>query len=269
MLKSWTKFERVWLVVFSVLIVGTTVGFNLLYGTDWSDTNLVILNWVISPVSALTGIVCVLLVAKYNIQNYAWGLINALSYGYVAFAAGYYGDMMLNWFYFVPFQLIGFLVWRKRLRSDSKYEIKVRKMTLTQKLVFFVLGVAIAVGFGYVLSGVDGWFITAMKRNESIYTYLNTVTGVPMFGPIFDASTEVFQILAQVLMTWAFAEQWGLWLANNIITILMWVMVVIAEPSFAPMAAISCLLYVAYLVNSGYGMHNWNKEAKRLKAAGI
>jgi nicotinamide mononucleotide transporter len=188
-----------------------------------------------------------------------------LTYGYIAFKVGYYGDMMLNWFFFVPFQFIGFYVWKNRLKTNSKTDVQARRLSGKQWLIVIVGGAAVIIGFGLVLNSVDSWFTTAMKRNESIYTYLNQITGVPLFGPLFDSSTEVFQILAQLLMTWAFAEQWPLWMVNNVITILMWVIVAIADPSMLPMAVTTCVMWVAYLINSGYGWHVWRAEAAKGK----
>lgn len=259
--KKWSRFEKIWLVLFSLIILSTTVYFNLAFGVDWSDTEAVILNWVISPVSALTGIVCVVLVARGNIRNYAWGLINCLTYGYVAYRVGYYGDMMLNWFFFVPFQFIGFYMWKKRLKTNSETQVRARRLTLKQWLGIIAISGFAIVAFGLILHGVDTWFTVAMRRNESIYTYLNELTGVSMFGPMFDSSTEVFQIIAQLLMVGAYAEQWPLWIVNNIITISMWVIVAFVDPSLAPLAIVTSVMWIAYLVNSIYGWYMWKKEA--------
>jgi nicotinamide mononucleotide transporter len=262
MFKEWTRFEKIWLFVFAGLILATTVVTNLMFGTDWGSTQMVLLNWVIGPISSLTGIICVVLVAKGKISNYTWGLVNCITYGYIAYKVGYYGDMMLNWFFFVPFQFIGWYAWKKRLIAGSKTDVKMKKLTPSQWMSMLVGGIVVVFAFGLLLNGVDGWFTTAMKRNESIYTYLNNITGVSLFGPIFDSSTEVFQILAQLLMTFAYAEQWPLWMANNVITILMWIIVAIAAPAMLPMALVTVVMWFAYLVNSTYGWYNWNKGAK-------
>jgi len=100
--EGWSKFEKAWLFVFTLLIMSATIFFSW-SGTDYTDTHSIFLNWFLSPVSALTGIVCVLLVAKGKISNFTWGTVNAITYGYVAYYAGYYGDMILNLFYFLRY----------------------------------------------------------------------------------------------------------------------------------------------------------------------
>lgn len=258
MLKNWTKFEKVWLVLFSILILATTVCFSLT-GTDYGSTKSILLNWVISPISALTGIICVVLVAKGNIRNYYWGLINCVSYGYLAYESGYYGDMILNLFYFLPFQFIGFIWWQKNLQERSKTQVIMRKMSMAEMLIVTVGGIGATIGFGILLFKVDHWFTAVMKRNVSIYTYIDNVFHVPYLGAIFDSSTEILQIVAQILMTLAYAEQWFFWILTDVITIIMWGTVIWADKSTIAWALPTMIMWIAYLINGIYGYWNWLK----------
>jgi nicotinamide mononucleotide transporter len=263
MLNTWTKFEKTWLFTFLFLVLGATVYFSY-SGTNYQDVGNILLNWVLSPVSAITGIVCVVLVAKGKISNYAWGTINSITYGYLAYLSGYYGDMVLNLFYFLPFQLIGFLWWRKHLRKTSKTDVIMRRMNFKQAIGITVIGVVSTVLIGLALYNLDAWFVNIMKRNVSIYEYIDKVFHIPFLGSIGDASTEVLQIVGQILMTLAFAEQWIMWILTNIITIVMWVAVVIADASTISWVAPTIVMWVAYLVNSIYGYANWLKGAKNV-----
>lgn len=260
MLKDWTRFEKVWLVSFLVIIVSVTVLFSL-SGTDYNSWHSILLNWVISPLSAITGIVCVVLVARGNIWNYAWGLVNCITYGYLAYQTGYYGDMLLNLCYFLPFQFIGFVWWRKHLRTNSDTYVRMRRISLGQGIAITLGGIVATALFGLCLFSVDNWFVTAMKRNVSIYNYIDGVMHIHYLGAVFDASTEVLQIIAQILMTLAFAEQWIMWILTDIITIVMWVTVIMADKSSLPWALPTVVMWIAYLVNAVYGYINWLKGA--------
>lgn len=44
----------------------------------------------------LTGVICVVLVAKGSIWNYAWGTYNVVGYAYFSYINGYFGEEMLN-----------------------------------------------------------------------------------------------------------------------------------------------------------------------------
>jgi nicotinamide mononucleotide transporter len=260
-MKNWTKFEKIWLITFLTMVLGSTIYFSIT-GTDYSSWHSILLNWVIAPVSAISGIMCVVLVAKGKLSNYVWGTINCITYGYVAYMSGYYGDTIINLFYFLPFQLIGWLWWRKHLRPASKEDVIMRKLSWKQIIVVTIscIGATLLVGIG--LLRVDSWFVNVMKRNISIYTYIENVFHIPLLGPVFDASTEVLQFIAQILMTLAFAEQWILWIIVNILSIAMWVSVIIAEPSSLPWAMPTLIMWVAYLINSFYGYIMWLRGAK-------
>lgn len=260
MFANWTKFEKYWLFTFITIILGTTITFSL-GGTDYTSWSSILLNWVISPVSAITGIICVVLVARGSLWNYAWGLVNCVAYGYLAWRCGYYGDMLLNLFYFLPFQFIGFYWWTKNLRSFSNEFVVMKKLNVKQAIITTIGGIIATVLLGVALFKMDNWFVTAMKRNVSIYQYIDGVFHIPYLGAIFDASTEILQIVAQILMTLAYAEQWLLWILTNIITIIMWVTVIIADKSSIAWAAPTVVMWCAYLVNSVYGYINWLRGA--------
>lgn len=262
MLKSWPRFEKMWLLIFSILIISTTVIFSI-SGTDYSNTKSILLNWVISPVSAIIGIVCVVMAARGSIWTYAWGIVNCVTYGYLAYTSGYYGDMLLNLFYFLPFQFIGFVMWNKNIRDKQNKIVHMKKLSLKQGIYITAAGAIGAVAFGLLLYKLDNWFVNVMKRNQSIYIYLDEVFHIPFLGAILDSSTEVLQITAQILMAFAFAEQWIMWILTNVITIIMWAVVIIADPTSLSWALPTLIMWVAYLINSVYGYINWIRGAKK------
>jgi nicotinamide mononucleotide transporter len=261
-MKKWTKFEKIWLATFLLMVVGSTIYFSVT-GTDYSSWHSILLNWIIAPASAISGIMCVVLVAKGKLSNYAWGTINCITYGYVAYMSGYYGDTIINLFYFLPFQLIGFLWWRKHLRPSSREDVVMRKMSLKQIIIVAISSIGITVLFGIALLKVDNWFVNVMKRNVSIYAYIENVFHIPLLGPVFDASSEILQFIAQILMTLAFAEQWILWILVNVLSIVMWASVIIAEPTSIAWAVPTLIMWVAYLINSFYGYVMWLRGAKQ------
>jgi nicotinamide mononucleotide transporter len=259
--RKWTKFEKIWLVVFLFLIVCVTVVFSI-SGTDYNNIKSILLNWVISPISAITGILCVVLVARGSIWNYAWGLVNCITYGFLAYQCGYYGDTILNIFYFLPFQFIGFIYWRKHLQIGSNEFVIMKKLNLKQMIFVTLGGIIATILVGLALFNIDHWFTTAMKRNVSIYNYIDGVFHIPYLGAIFDASTEILQIVAQILMTLAYAEQWIMWMLTNVITIVMWLTVIMSDIKTIAWVLPTLIMWIGYLINSVYGYVNWLKGAK-------
>ena len=132
-----TGFERVWLTVFSAVILLSTIYFSL-SGTNWDSWQNVAINWVVSPISALTGVICVLLVARASIYNYSFGLVQSILYGLIAWISGYYGDWILNWFFFVPTQFLIFLSWKRKLQQSSQEIVRIRHLRWWQVLVIIM-----------------------------------------------------------------------------------------------------------------------------------
>ena len=258
---SWNMFEKILVCFITTIIMSSTFYFS--YITPYETFFDIILNWIISPVAAITGIVCVVLVAKENITNYYWGIINAIMYGAISWYSGYYGDWILNWFFFLPFQFIGWVVWKKyHMDTFSKVYIKPRKLTKQGIRIITIISIISLIGFGLFLSMVDHWFVQVMKRNESIYSSITAITGITLLGPILDSSTEVLQIIGQILMTLAYSQQWIFWILTNVITISMWILVIMNDKTTITWVLPIIFMWFGFLVNSFYGYYKWTEDAK-------
>ena len=62
--KSMNLMERAWVILFCVALVASTLAFSIT-GTDWNKSESIILNWGISPISAITGVLCVVWCSRY------------------------------------------------------------------------------------------------------------------------------------------------------------------------------------------------------------
>lgn len=249
------KFEKLWVTLFTLLILTATCYYSYTATNDdfW-------LNWVISPISAITGVVCVVLVAKRKISTYIWGTVNCITYGYVAYKGGVYGDMIINLFFFLPFQLVGWLVWRKKMDGEV-----VKSVFLKRPITTLLLGFLSLFAFTKLLTSIDHWFTATMQKSSGFYAYIEKLVPIKGLGAFLDASTEVGQFFGQVLMTWAKVEQWYAWIFVNIISIYMWVSIIIADKTTIAWAMPALLMWIGFLGNSFYGLYMWKKGAKEIK----
>lgn len=126
------------------LIVGV-IASNVIYSmmTDTLD--------VLGSLASITGVLCVVLVAKGSIWNYAFGLVNVSLYALISYRASLYGDAGLNAFYYLPMQFIGWWQWRKCGAAVTEAEtegrgvqVKARRFTWTQRGLL-AAGCAVAV----------------------------------------------------------------------------------------------------------------------------
>lgn len=198
---------------------------------------------VLGSVAGITGVLCVVLVAKGSIWNYLFGIVNVSLYAFISYKAALYGDAVLNAFYYVPMQFIGYWQWRRRGAALSESEAKgkgvqveARRFTWPQRFILAV-GCAVAViAGGYILQHF----------------------GDPQ--PFKDSTTTVLSIVAQALMALAFMEQWALWIITNVVSVVMWSVCVVRGEAHA---GVMVIMWSFYLLNSINGFRVWLKLSRK------
>lgn len=204
------------------LILGI-ISMNVVYSILSGEMDL------IGSVTSIAGVLCVVLVAKGNIWNYLFGLINVSLYAYVSFCATAYGDAALNALYYLPMQFVGYFAWKKRV-DDS--QVRARRLSTKQRALVAAVCIVLTVFLGLILQACgDG-------------------------QPFKDSTTTVLSIVAQALMAMAFMEQWILWILTNVISVVMWVIFALEGK---PHAAVMIMMWAFYLLNSLNGLRVWMK----------
>lgn len=217
------------------LIVGVIVS-NVVYSVMTGTLD------VLGSLAGITGVLCVVLVAKGSIWNYLFGLVNVSLYAYISYKASLYGDAALNALYYLPMQFIGWWQWRRRGAAVSEAEadgngvqVKARRFNWSQR-AFLAVGCVIAV--------IAGGFILEHFGDPQ---------------PFKDSTTTVLSIIAQALMALAFMEQWALWIITNIVSVVMWCVCIARGEAHA---GVMVIMWVFYLLNSINGMRVWLKLSK-------
>ena len=202
---------------------------------------------IVGSLAGVTGVLCVVLVAKGSIWNYAFGLVNVSLYAWISYKAALYGDAGLNALYYLPMQFIGWWQWRKRGAAMSEAEsggksvqVQARRFDWGQRILL-AMGCAAAVAAG---------------------GYLLKYLGDPQ--PFKDSATTVLSIVAQALMALAFMEQWCLWIITNIVSVIMWVVCVYRGEAHA---GVMVIMWTFYLLNSLNGLRVWLKLSDRKSVA--
>lgn len=219
-----------WFLIAGVIV--SNVVYSVLTGT---------LDFV-GSLAGITGVLCVVLVAKGSIWNYAFGLVNVSLYAWISYKAALYGDAGLNALYYLPMQFIGWWQWRKRGAAMSEAEsggksvqVQARRFDWGQRILL-AMGCAAAVAAG---------------------GYLLKYLGDPQ--PFKDSATTVLSIVAQALMALAFMEQWALWIITNVISVVMWAVCVSRGEAHA---GVMVIMWSFYLMNSINGLRVWLKLSR-------
>lgn len=223
-LSEWSLFERVWVVVF--------FGITIYLYFAFEDTTL-------GLISSVSGMICVVLVAKGKISNYLFGFIQASTYGYIAYTYGLYGESMLNLGFFLPIQFVGFYVWykHKNNKEESVQGEDIYSKRLTKKGWLWVVGSFIV---GAILYAELLFLLDAQQVR-------------------IDSMAVVLSVIAQILMIRQYAEQWIIWIIINVLTITLWVLT-LKESGGTDYHMV--VMWSAFLANSIYGYVNWLKINK-------
>ncbi|NCC46659.1 MAG: nicotinamide riboside transporter PnuC [Bacteroidia bacterium] len=214
---------------FDWLLILGVISANIIYSVLENDFD------VVGSLAGITGVVCVVLVAKGNILNYFFGLVNVALYAYVSFKAQLYGDAALNALYYLPMQFVGWYSWINRRESVDSVTVEARRMSLMQRVWLGLFTVSTV--------SLTAWVLYLFRDPQ----------------PVKDAATTVLSVIAMFLMVRRFMEQWVLWVVTNIISVVMWV---VALANGEAHSALMIIMWVFYLANSLNGWVTWAKLSR-------
>lgn len=211
----------------------------------------------ISAVAAILGVFCVVLGAKGSMANWIFGTVEAFLHIYICFVTHIYGDFIQRLVYNLPMQFVGWRMWSKRRRHDNSGTIHTRYMTWPQRLVTLL---AVALGtylLGLFLLYFGPWLIEVIQQifPDVQFKTLKADYDTPL-QLWLDSFTTVMAIVTMYVSVKAFVEQWYMWLLINVAYIAMWLM---SDSVFSFMTVAK---YSVYLINSFYGIYQWNKLSK-------
>lgn len=223
LLKDWTMFEKVWLALF------TAVNVYLFFA--WGDS-------LLGLVSSMTGMVCVVLVARGKISNYYFGIVQASTYAYISYTYGLYGETMLNALFYLPVQFIGLYMWSKHKTDTSVKgeDIKAKRMNSSGWVTLIGLMFAGTLTYALILDAINGKQVG------------------------LDSAAVIMSVTAQILMLKRYAEQWLLWIGVNILSIILWAVALSTTEGSNNYTTL--VMFCAFLINSVYGYINWLKISK-------
>lgn len=220
--EDWTKFEMGLLIIATALMVVLSI--------IWHDTPIGLL-------SSVTGVISVVLCAKGRVSNYIFGTVYVAAYAYVAFQNVLYGEVMMNLFYYIPMNVIGFITWtrlakKRQNEGEQVQDVETRHMSALQRVIMIAIAVAATLGYWRVLTMIGGHLA------------------------FIDALSTVAAIIAMYMQVTRYTESWIMWIVTNVISITLWMTAMITEGSTN---ITMLLMWSAYLINSIYGYINWRK----------
>ena len=170
--RGWRASEIAWLV-FSV---SSIVALSLY----WNDT-------AIGMIAAVTGMLYTVLAGKGKLACFIFGLINTPLYAYIAFNAGYYGDLAMNLYYFAM-MFPGLIAWLRNQSNDSDAGIVRTRLSPKGRIILAA---------------------TCLAAIPALWAVLLLLNGT---RPLCDSVTNILSIAAMMLTVRRAIEEWVLWI---------------------------------------------------------
>jgi len=223
MLKNLNKIDKYWLIFLclSGLLASVLIGDS-----------------IFSVSVLLSGVCCVALIAIGRVEGYWVGIYQCITYAYIAYGNGLFGEVMLNLGFYLPTSIIGIYLWNKNTTKDV---VKMRALSWKYRLGILILCILFILILGYGLSTIE-------KQNN----------------PYMDATTNVLSVIATFLMLYRYLEQWFLYFTLNIVSVAMWVLRWQDSGKLENGNDIDLMIimWILFLINSIYGSWRWYKGSQ-------
>jgi len=162
---------------------------------------------LIKTLPTLVTLVVQILLARANRFAFLLGGINALLYGISYFDEGLYFSVISAVFVSAPIQLYSFWNWTKKQTAKNHTELQILSPKKRICIIAITVGAWLAVYFG-----LSGLFESSKL-------------------PIFDTLTFVIGIVTTILVAFRFVESQYLSAFSSCISLLMWLMICLDNPS--------------------------------------
>lgn len=216
---GWKKWEIIWMLVASVVILV----FSLICGED-----------IIYILAAITGSICVVCTGKGKLSTYIFGIFNNILYGIIAYRALFYGEAILNVFYYFPLQFYGFWVWYRSMNGIT-HEIDKMRMQQRNRGILILVVVVLAAVCGILLSKAGGYL------------------------PYVDGFGVIVSVVAMILSIKMYTEQWLLWILVDAIKLFMWIWLLVNGDGHIAIT----LMWGFYLGNAIVMYFRWADEIEK------
>lgn len=231
------------------ILIGMLVAVIASSALKFSDPEVSRFMLLLSAFGAIMGVLSTVLSANGIIWTFLFGLIDVLIYSFNLSQQTPLpiSTLLLHVGYFIPMEFIGFYKWRKR---GATGKVQVKAQHLSRK--------------GWLLSGLLFVAVFALSFALSYYAAGRSAATADVNLPkvALDALMTTSNIVALVLMSMAYMEQWYLWTMVNISSVIFWTITLVTQPEEAA-SVVYLSKYVFYFINGINGIRIWSKLCEK------
>ncbi|WP_273857173.1 nicotinamide riboside transporter PnuC [Photobacterium sp. GSS17] len=210
------------------------------------------MSWI-EAIGTVFGLLCIWYASQEKTINYLFGLINVTLFAIIFYQIQLYGILLLQLFFFCA-NVYGWYAWT-RPASDTGERLEVRWLS-KQKL----LGTAVisTCSIALLTLYIDPFFAMLAKLAVNTLNLFGAELAHPVLEPdafpFWDSTMTVLSVVAQILMTRKYVENWILWVVINVISVGIYA----AQGVYALSLEYAILLFIA-----ANGTRTWMKTAKQ------
>ncbi|MCL1075363.1 nicotinamide riboside transporter PnuC [Shewanella dokdonensis] len=209
------------------------------------------MSWI-EAVGTVFGLLCIWFASQEKTINYLFGLINVSLFAMIFFQIQLYGLLLLQLFFFCA-NVYGWYAWTHPAGQQGQLLqvrwLPRRKLLLTSVLVCIAV-IALTMYIDPVFFRLAHWSVAGLQ-------WLGITVPLPELQPdpfpFWDAMVTVLSVVAQVLMTRKYVENWILWVLINLVSIGIYT----AQGVYAMAIEYTILLFIA-----ANGTREWIASAR-------
>ena len=168
--------------------------------------------------------------------NYIFGILFSIIYAFVCYSNGLYGFLIFTILVYTPIQIIGLINWIKNKQDN----------TVLTKSLSFLSGMGLTV-LVIVCSFLLGFLLTLIPGQNLAF---------------LDSSSQIINLCGVFLMSIRHREAWYVWLMNNTVDLIIWIINISNNSTYSQMAFI---VSVMYFVMNIISLILWIKIEKKQK----
>lgn len=209
----------------------------------------------IEAIGTIFGLLCIWYASKEKIINYPFGLINVTLFCIIFYQIELYANMLLQVYFFV-INIYGWYAW-SRQSSDMTVALKVRWMSKSKALLTLLFAIVCIIVLAIFINPI---FYALTKAGVYVLNLFGTSIPVPPLipdpYPVLDSTVTILSLIAMILMTRKYVENWIIWVIINILSIILY------STQGVYFMALEYFILSFIAIN---GTVNWIKTAKQNK----
>lgn len=209
----------------------------------------------IEAVATVFGLFCIWFASLEKTINYPCGLINVTLFAIIFYQIQLYGNLLLQIFFFFA-NIYGWYAWSCETPSHE-HELKIRWLSKAKLLATTILGLVLIIILALY---IDQFFMFLTAAAVTVLNWFGLKVAMPIISPdaypLLDSAITVLSIIAMILMTRKYIENWLLWIVIDVLSVILY-----AKQGVYAMA----LEYVLLLLIVINGARMWVKLSHKTK----